>query len=234
VYKHQQNYAFLLAYVTMGIVGLGSFLFHATLTYSMQLMDELPMIYTVAVLTYTIIEADSHSRKPTAYLKPLLIIDSLLVTIIYLLFPYPIIHHMAYGIHLVIITVSFTKHFMKLRNSPYKNSLRNLIIVGWGMHALGFICWNIDNVMCHSLRSIRALIGPFAFLLQMHGWWHVWTGIGSYAYIVGNQYLCILLEGREDEFLLKWKYGIPRINHVGMGERGGWLLVNNKWMHKKE
>jgi hypothetical protein len=33
-----------LSYVILGVVGIGSTLFHATLLYSCQLLDELPMV----------------------------------------------------------------------------------------------------------------------------------------------------------------------------------------------
>lgn len=36
---------FVMLYVWVFIVGLGSLLFHATLKYSMQLLDEIPMIF---------------------------------------------------------------------------------------------------------------------------------------------------------------------------------------------
>lgn len=42
-----------LSYIALGVVGVGSALFHATLLYSCQLLDELPMvsiIYCVWVL----------------------------------------------------------------------------------------------------------------------------------------------------------------------------------------
>ncbi|KAI8912748.1 phytoceramidase, alkaline, isoform CRA_d [Gorgonomyces haynaldii] len=36
---------FIFSHLGMAVVGVGSFLFHMTLTYEMQLADELPMIY---------------------------------------------------------------------------------------------------------------------------------------------------------------------------------------------
>jgi dihydroceramidase len=34
--------------------------------------------------------------------------------------------------------------------------------------------------MCEKLREIRGRIGlPWAFLLEMHGWWHIFTAMSA-------------------------------------------------------
>ncbi len=45
-----------MAYLALAVVGVGSVLFHATLKYEMQLMDEVPMIYSTAVMGYILCE----------------------------------------------------------------------------------------------------------------------------------------------------------------------------------
>jgi dihydroceramidase len=45
----------------------------------------------------------------------------------------------------------------------------------------GYVIWNIDNYTCAWLRQTRRAIGmPWSFLLELHGWWHIFTGIGAY------------------------------------------------------
>jgi len=34
------------------------------------------------------------------------------------------------------------------------------------------------------------------------------TGLGTYAYILADQYLRIVMLGLHDEFVLKWKWGV--------------------------
>ena len=49
---------------------------------------------------------------------------------------------------------------------------------------LAFVIWNIDLEYCFNLRDIRHKIGlPWAWLLELHGWWHVLTAIGASEYI---------------------------------------------------
>lgn len=44
-YRARIPLRFVMLYASVFIVGLGSLLFHATLKYSMQLLDEIPMIF---------------------------------------------------------------------------------------------------------------------------------------------------------------------------------------------
>ena len=44
----------IAAYTSLFVIGLGSVMFHATLRYEMQLMDEVPMIYGTAVIGYCV------------------------------------------------------------------------------------------------------------------------------------------------------------------------------------
>jgi dihydroceramidase len=45
----------------------------------------------------------------------------------------------------------------------------------------GYVIWNIDNITCSWLTQAKRTIGmPLSFLLELHGWWHIFTGIGAY------------------------------------------------------
>ena len=46
------RYAFLFAW--MAVIGIGSLLFHATLLYSMQLLDEIPMLFSNSQMLYVL------------------------------------------------------------------------------------------------------------------------------------------------------------------------------------
>jgi len=59
-YSHPRVY--ILAYLGYMVVGLGSTAFHATLKYSMQLADELPMIYSTCIMGYAVFSYSRSSR----------------------------------------------------------------------------------------------------------------------------------------------------------------------------
>ncbi|RKU40801.1 hypothetical protein DL546_002889 [Coniochaeta pulveracea] len=57
--------------------------------------------------------------------------------------------------------------------------------------AVGFLLWNIDLQWCYELRGLRNRVGlPWAWLLELHGWWHVLTAIGASLYMELTRELC--------------------------------------------
>jgi hypothetical protein len=50
---------------------------------------------------------------------------------------------------------------------------------------LGYFLWQIDGIYCEELTASKRAIGmPWSFLLEMHGWWHVFTAIGAYVFMI--------------------------------------------------
>ena len=58
-YKTLHYNRFTVAYIFFLAIGIGSWMFHMTLQYEMQLMDELPMVYACAVFVYCLFEVCS-------------------------------------------------------------------------------------------------------------------------------------------------------------------------------
>ena len=51
--------------------------------------------------------------------------------------------------------------------------------------ALGYFLWQLDGIFCSELTAIKRSIGmPWGFLLEMHAWWHLFTAIGAYVFMV--------------------------------------------------
>ncbi|KAF4470589.1 YPC1-Alkaline Ceramidase [Fusarium albosuccineum] len=63
-----------------------------------------------------------------------------------------------------------------------RQKVRNISIRGCLFFAVGYIAWLIDELACRYLIDARRTLGlPLAFLLELHGWWHVLTAIGGYS-----------------------------------------------------
>uniref|UniRef100_A0A8C1YT93 Alkaline ceramidase n=1 Tax=Cyprinus carpio TaxID=7962 RepID=A0A8C1YT93_CYPCA len=63
--------------------------------------------------------------------------------------------------------------------------LRALCFTSLSIFLLGFVLWNIDNIFCDSLRATRQRLPPVVgAVTQLHAWWHILTGLGSYLHIL--------------------------------------------------
>lgn len=96
----------------------------------------------------------------------------------------------------------------------------------------GFLLWNLDNIFCHSLTSAKRYIGmPWSFMLELHGWWHIFTGVGAYIFIALVEYLTSEEAGRPLGKGFAWPVGRIVSCEVGAGGRGkdgsgGYVDVN--------
>jgi len=52
IYKLNLERKYMLAFFAVAVVGFGSWAFHMTLLYPMQLADEFPMVWSTSVMTY--------------------------------------------------------------------------------------------------------------------------------------------------------------------------------------
>ncbi|KAG9333355.1 hypothetical protein JZ751_012764 [Albula glossodonta] len=112
---------YVFSFLGLAAVGIGSWCFHMTLQYEMQLLDELPMIYSCCVFVYCLV--------------------------------YPWLRPLAY--------------------------------TSLSVFMIGFLLWNIDNHLCDTLRSTRQKLPPVVgAVTQLHAWWHILTGLGSYLHIL--------------------------------------------------
>ncbi|KAE8354071.1 ceramidase [Aspergillus coremiiformis] len=95
---------FEVAYYGYLLVGAGSFLFHSTLKYPMQLVDELSMIYTTCLMCYA---SFSYSR-PTGvriFLAIALTGLAIFITLYYHYLQDPVFHQNAYALLTVIVVL---------------------------------------------------------------------------------------------------------------------------------
>jgi len=145
------------------------------------------MIYVTCVFVYCVIE---DSAKPR-YGKLIPIagaLYSIAVTAIYLVIHKPVFHEVAYALLVTIVILRSVRWLSG--NSREENRLRQRIFsIGIVSYLGAFLLWNIDNHFCLHLHDLREQIGWAGFLLQLHGWWHVLTGLGTYLWIMLASYV---------------------------------------------
>ncbi|KAH9819674.1 ceramidase [Melampsora americana] len=212
-----------LCQIGIALVGFGSFAFHATLNWNWQLGDELPMIYSACFITYVAFDTAPASSPRSWFVKALPTILSLyaiIVTVVYVQWPNPVFHQVAYAFIQILSTV---RVYHTVRNAPDSTPAEQqnradalkLEVMGSAIFLSGFLIWNIDNIFCDQISQLKEAIGvPFSFLLEGHAWWHLATGSGAYLIVVGLQLLSLTLKEGAEGFELKWGGLCPYVTRV--------------------
>lgn len=191
---------FIYCQLGLMMVGIGSWMFHMTLLYSMQLLDELPMIWASAILIYSyydLIEITSNHKKSYSNLVlAATVLYCIVVSVIYVFFyKDPVFHEVAYGIMVFFIVFESIYLIRKFKLSSWLSALS---IVYYGS---GFVLWNVDNKFCSYLQAYRTtidslfdlsekssaiklllsiLIPILKSISEFHGLWHILTGYGTW------------------------------------------------------
>ncbi|RAR07052.1 tubulin beta chain [Stemphylium lycopersici] len=232
--KNGHDTVFLVVFIGYLLVGSGSFLFHATLKYPMQLVDELSMIYTTCLMNFATFSY-GKSRLYSTILAIGLVSLAVFITLYYHYLQDPSFHQNAYAM-LTAIVLFRAMYVMEVNMRPRFRSkereaanprrkggvkavqqredqrdqeiLRTMwTMIGFGLSIFlgGFGVWHLDNEHCTQLVQWRREMGmPWGFVLEGHGWWHLMTGTGAYFYIVWGVWLRHCLNYRQDEYELVW------------------------------
>ncbi|GMM57512.1 alkaline dihydroceramidase [Maudiozyma humilis] len=213
---------FIIIGFFFALVGFGSWLFHMTLKFRFQLLDELPMVYATSTPAWSLFcELDWNTlratHKPASKRKEwffgiLVVSFTTGLTWFYLAFEAPIIFQVLYGFLtcLVVAISSSFAYFLVPRNKLVKRNLYTTMGLGIVIFLFGFISWQLDIHMCSFWRHLRRtyLLLPLGTLVELHGWWHILTGMGVYTYIVFLQYLRVLNLGTDDQYLFIWRWAL--------------------------
>jgi dihydroceramidase len=61
----------------------------------------------------------------------------------------------------------------------------------------GYFLWSIDFHLCNYVTAFKHAIGlPWGFIFELHGWWHIFTGIGAYTGMALVEYLVTIEDGK--------------------------------------
>ncbi|EDV19630.1 uncharacterized protein TRIADDRAFT_33194 [Trichoplax adhaerens] len=200
---------FRLQYVALIVVGIGSWCFHGTLLYQLQLLDELPMIYGSAIMLYALFQVPSQPKKHNILSSLFLTTYSAWTTYIYLTGKNPNFFFVCYGFLVFLIIVQTALINSRMHHLNADDSLFRAAIF---LFLSGFALWLIDFHFCPVLRAIRARLPyPISEIFQLHAWWHLGSGIGTYLYILHTNRLRLLYLGYDSH--LTYKFALPYIQH---------------------
>ncbi|KAF1990146.1 alkaline phytoceramidase [Aulographum hederae CBS 113979] len=168
------------------LVGLTSFIFHATLRQTLQYFDDLSMFLLAGSLLQPL-----YCMNQSAHLR-LLVSAVITVAIstmaaIYVRSGDIRIHMYAFAfmLHLIWPRTLYLIHSKSLnRTEGEKKVLMRRFYTAVGSLVLAYAIWNVDLEKCAELRAFRERLGvPLQWLFELHGWWHVGTAVGASEYI---------------------------------------------------
>ncbi|KAI0652484.1 alkaline phytoceramidase [Trametes meyenii] len=167
---------YLAGWTGFALVGIGSFIFHATLLFEAQLMDELPMIYVASYCCATLFDMSrgfSIRNSNGVQLSVIFVVFNVLFTWSYYLSRDPVYHQAIFAS--IMFTMLFRTLYL-LRNGEIakrlppgpRSNVTHLFLLGAGTFAFGFFVWNLDNIFCSTVTKWKQSIGwPAAFILEV-------------------------------------------------------------------
>ncbi|RAL58580.1 hypothetical protein DID88_003940 [Monilinia fructigena] len=218
--KYDHDSVFLVAFFGYGAVGTGSFLFHSTLKYPMQLVDELSMIYTTCLMCYATFSF-SQSRIFRQVLAFSLVFLSVFITLYYHYLQDPDFHQNAFALLTTIVlfrSIAFprtpdTTHSERVANEKRQhNILKEMwLMVGLGLSIFlgGFGIWSLDIIIARQLDN-----GDMR--LDFHG-------------VNTRRTWLVAFDDGQDEYVLNWPhyFSLPEVitrpesSKISNGKRNG-------------
>ncbi|OAL28003.1 hypothetical protein AYO20_09625 [Fonsecaea nubica] len=160
-------------------VGVFSLVFHLTLKYETQVCDDLSMFWVCAALVY---ELYTLGWSKPAKLSFAFILTAVLGVIS--AYHYALHQLWLHNVTFIALVTAIWPRVLYLIRTRFKGEKKQYwtkqFRVGGLCFLMGFVVWAIDGAYCGALRETRKQLGiPLAFVLELHGWWHILTALGA-------------------------------------------------------
>lgn len=173
------------------VVGVFSFVFHATLHRDAQFLDEMSMFFLGCSFMQPLY-TNGFAPGTQKVIKVVLFSVVVAISAIYYQTRIVEIHWISFfGIENLIWIRALYLTKYRQRSAEEKARLGKQFWAATGTMALGLMIWGIDLELCPPLRHLRALVGPpWAWLLELHGWWHILTAVAAAGYVKLIREIC--------------------------------------------
>ncbi|KAJ9086619.1 hypothetical protein DSO57_1001901 [Entomophthora muscae] len=178
--NHTTHWKQTMCFRMLSVVGVGSMLFHMTLKYHMQMLDELPMLWASALIISLCLEF--HYKKLPAWVSPSLYAFTVLATLVTTFASGSVqvgVFRVTFDILGIVSSVIGVMSFSRL---PAKSPMRGIGRLGAGVILLATLCWLVDIHRCKELSGLY--INP-----QLHAVWHILVAFGVYHIMLLYVYL---------------------------------------------
>ncbi|KAE9380641.1 alkaline phytoceramidase [Stipitochalara longipes BDJ] len=174
-----------LPYLALFNLGIASSLFHSSLKYSTQMCDEFSMLIATFIVFYRLLSFSQTLIGPRVLLGGLCAL-MLVVMVAQIVTGESTVQQIVFtGMVYWLWHMCFKLIGNFGGEEAVKRKMRWMAISGIAFFVTGHACWATDFYACDGLRETRRKIGmPWAAVLELHGFWHIFTGIGVYIFMV--------------------------------------------------
>lgn len=173
------------------LVGIFSLVYHATLHKETQFLDEMSMFFLGTALLQPLY---TKGFNPSAQKAITTTLVSLVVGVsaVYYQKKDILIHLVAFALmeNLIWPRLLYLIYYHE-RPAADRSRLVKQFWAAVGLMVLAIVVWLIDLELCYPLRDIRGVVGPpWAFLFELHGWWHFFTAMAASKFIALVREVC--------------------------------------------
>ncbi|KAJ1933063.1 hypothetical protein FBU59_006162, partial [Linderina macrospora] len=174
------------------VVGVGSLLFHATLKYPMQMLDELPMLWSVAISSYLAITTQFQVNR----------VKFLWALALWTLFVSGLTALSSGRLQFLLFQTSFNLLTLVVAYMAYRAKkdlekaglpeITRLFRDGIKWYLVAAIVWLTDTNFCPYIdgRTEQSLL---PLNLQLHAWWHILVSLGLiYLFTMFMAHYCLV------------------------------------------
>jgi dihydroceramidase len=183
--KNGYSWKFDSPSVALLILGITSFVYHATLRQITQFADDLSMLILAASFCQSVFTV-GQSPNVSRIISTLILVGVTTLSVVYVRSGDILIH--VYGFSSMILLlfprilyIAYYSNLSQERRSKLLRKAAKAVVV----LTVGYTLWQVDLELGFDLRKIRSAIGlPWAWVLELHGWWHVLTAISANMFIL--------------------------------------------------
>ncbi|KAL3422831.1 alkaline phytoceramidase [Phlyctema vagabunda] len=203
-----ESFGSKLPFIALINLGFASSLFHSSLKYPMQLADEFSMLIATFIVFYRLL-CFAQQRFSPSFLFVGLCALMAVVVVAQVITGESTVQQIVFTFMVYWLWHICFKLIGKVDDLVLGRKMRLMAISGIALFISGHACWATDFHACNGLRQMRRTVGmPWAALLELHGWWHILTGIGVYIFMSLVECLRIAKSTKENDDLTVSSAGI--------------------------
>lgn len=173
----------ILPWIALSLVGVLSGLYHASMLMHWQWGDMLSMHIGAGVVLQRIYTRNLDATATTRFNVALVSFIGVIV-LLRQLTGSDLFHDMAFGVVVMASSVTTRRAIKADPVEGFRVKARRQAYTGTALGATAYALWLVDVFLCDRLRGMREVVGlPWAWILELHGWWHVLTALAVYYYI---------------------------------------------------